>query len=508
MDQIPTPIVMMDKTYRVTFMNRAGAKLLGSDQAALIGRKCYDLFKTGHCNTPDCRCRQAMELNRIGTGETRTGSGLDIEYTGAPLTDENGNINGAVEFVLNVTAQKNAVREILDISSQAKRGNLTARTHYENAEGDFQEIAKGINEILDAIIIPLNEAMRLSDEYAKLRFSARFNGSLKVEGDFLRFSDALNHIGMEIAKAITLINNEVTELRKLAVNADSGLSDAQTGADSIAKSTIGVKDNADKGAEGVNQILKALEDLSAAVEEVTSNMESVSVMAKKANDLSTEGAKLAGKADLSMGRITSVSEIVNSSIGEINGKMTEIGKIVNLIRDIASQTNLLALNAAIEAARAGEAGRGFAVVASEVKSLAQESRESAENIATMISDLQKSAVKAGEAVDSSAKEVQNGSQDVESALRSFNAIVDSIAKMSQSTEEVAAASQEQAATVEEITASATEISKLIKGTADEASNAAAATEEAAASLSEIFRQVEHLKKISETVNDELVKFSV
>ena len=67
---IPTPVMTIDKDFNVTYMNQAGADVAGLGKEEVVGRKCYELFKTPHCRTDDCRCHQAMSKGKIASGET------------------------------------------------------------------------------------------------------------------------------------------------------------------------------------------------------------------------------------------------------------------------------------------------------------------------------------------------------------------------------------------------------------------------------------------------------
>jgi methyl-accepting chemotaxis protein len=441
----------------------------------------------------------AEYVDRISKGDIP--AKITDKYHG-DFNEIKNNLNNCIDNINALTADAKM------LAKAAVEGKLATRADATRHMGDYKKIVEGVNATLDSVIAPVNEALRISLEYAHCNFAARVDEKLSVAGDFQQFKDALNSIGIEVSKAVILINQQVDALGEAAKAAGGGVNDISAGATQIAKNTGQVNANAEKSNFGVEQVLKAMADLSAAVEEVASSMESVAGLAKNADTLSADGVKLAGKANQSMMRINDSTKIVDTNIIEINSKMKEIGKIVKLIRDIANQTNLLALNAAIEAARAGDAGRGFAVVAAEVKSLAQESRGSAENIAVMIEDLQKRSQKSAEAVVQASQQVTQGSRDVEDTLTVFNKIVESVAKISQSSTEVATATEQQSASVEEITASVHEVSGLIKGTAKEAGDAAAATEEASAALDEITKVVEKVNTIARSVGTEMSKFRV
>jgi methyl-accepting chemotaxis protein len=323
-----------------------------------------------------------------------------------------------------------------------------------------------------------------------------------------RLRNGIRNLISSLKQNIGDVNNRMENLTATSRSAAQSIEDASKGVQQIADNTSRVSDHTTRIADGFEQLSRAMQDMSAAVEEITSSMESVSALSKETDDLSVKGARLAGDAEKSMIEITETSDTVYEIVRDVEKQMGEITKIVGIIRDLANQTNLLALNAAIEAARAGDAGRGFAVVATEVKSLAQESRNSAEKIEEMIATLQNSTQHAASAMGDSKVVVEKGARMVSETVTSFNTIATAVQKVARSASEVAAATQEQAATTEEMTASISELGGFVDKTAKEASDAAAATEESSAALDEITRLVQTVSSVAVDVMKANQKFTI
>jgi methyl-accepting chemotaxis protein len=174
----------------------------------------------------------------------------------------------------------------------------------------------------------------------------------------------------------------------------------------------------------VDSVASAAEELSASID-----------------DISRQAAHAAGIAS----RAVNQARETDGTVQGLAKSAGRIGEVVGLINTIAAQTNLLALNATIEAARAGEAGRGFAVVASEVKSLASQTAKATEDISEQISDIQKVA---GEAID---------------AIKAIGGIIGEVNEVATA---IAAAVQQQGAATQEITRSTQHAAQGTKNVSD------------------------------------------
>jgi methyl-accepting chemotaxis protein len=401
---------------------------------------------------------------------------------------------------------KALITESNKLSIAAVEGKLSVRGDADKFKGGYWEIIAGINKTFENVVLPLNEGMRVSHEYSSGDFTARFDDSVKVRGDFKNFKNSMNNVGIEVSKAMQVVTQQVTNLAANTEEANASIEEVSAGANQCARNATAVSVNTEKSSQGIGQVQQAMDDLSRAIQEVATKSESVAQLVTDTTKYSREGMDLAQKTDGGMQGITKSSNDVNQIITEIKGQMDQISEIVDLITDLANQTNLLALNAAIEAARAGDAGRGFAVVATEVKSLAVESRSSAERIAGMIEKLQTQTNHAVDAVAEANSGVSEGSRALHETIASFSKIAGSIDQISQHVTEVAAAAEEQAASIEEVAASVSEVMNLIQNSSKEATDSAAATEESSAAVDEITRVIGNINTIVDNVSKEISRF--
>jgi len=373
----PLAQVVVDGDLHIVMMNAAFCKLVGYGEDRLMDMPFGDFRAKSmikYLKDSGESVADAIKMKRMTVGQSTfdTPSGLHVVIrTNIPLLDANNEVsyvyvtyNEITKIVKTQDYMAHEVSELSRVYAIMAKGDLTPR--YSLTEPD-------------------EDTKATYDQIVLLR-------------------DAVRGIIGALQTNIGDVNKRMLNLTSTADNASHSIEDASKGVSQIAKNAGKISEDAEKAASGVDQISKAMQDMSAAVEEITSSMDSVSTLSRETNELSQNGAKLAGQAEKSMTEISQSSANVYVIVSDVEKQMGEISKIVLLIRELANQTNLLALNAAIEAARAGDAGRGFAVVATEVKSLAQESRNSAERIEEMIGNLKKSTQNASQAMSDSKKD--------------------------------------------------------------------------------------------------------
>ena len=227
----------------------------------------------------------------------------------------------------------------------------------------------------------------------------------------------------------------------------------------------------------IEQAATAVNQMTAAVEEVASNAVATSEASRESDRIAQHGREQVHQTVLS---IESLAEDVTTNASQVEDlahKVYGISKVLDVIRSIAEQTNLLALNAAIEAARAGDAGRGFAVVADEVRALAHRTQQSTQEIEQMIGGIQQGTDQAVSSMQHSNSRARSTLEVAKAAGQALEEIATAFTLINERNIVIASASEQQAAVAREVDRNLMNIRDLALQTSAGANQTSAASQE-------------------------------
>ena len=320
------------------------------------------------------------------------------------------------------------------------------------------------------IIIPLRQTLRAAERVASGDLTQdlqvqRRDELGQLQASMQRMTQGLRELIGGIGDGVTQIASAAEELSAVTEQTSAGVNNQKVETD---------------------QVATAMNQMTATVHEVARNAEQASEAALMADQQAREGDRVVGEAVAQIERLA--GEVVNSSeaMNQLKAESDKIGSVLDVIKSVAQQTNLLALNAAIEAARAGEAGRGFAVVADEVRSLAQRTQQSTEEIEELIAGLQSGTQRVASVMDNSRQLTDSSVELTRRAGSSLETITRTVSSIQAMNQQIATAAEEQTAVAEEI-------NRSVMNVRDISDQTSAASEETASSSVELARLGTHLQ---------------
>jgi methyl-accepting chemotaxis protein len=363
------------------------------------------------------------------------------------ITDSyNGDFNQLKDNLNTCVGAVNAlVADALMLAKAAIEGKLATRADASKHQGDFARIVSGVNDTLDALITPVNEAAGALEQVANRDLTARMVGN--YQGDLAKIKNSLN----------TAVDN-----------LDQALQQVSTGVEQVASAAAQIGQGSQALAQGASEQASSLEEVGSSLQEMASMTRQNAANSKEARGMAEQAKNGADKGLESMTQLSDAMEKIKASADAT-------AKIVKTIDEIAFQTNLLALNAAVEAARAGDAGKGFAVVAEEVRNLAMRSAEAAKNTANMIEESVQNAeagVELNQKVFGQLQEINGQANKVgevmgeiavgsEQQSQGIDQVTSAVEQMNQLTQQNAANSEESASAAEELSSQSEELRTMV-----------------------------------------------
>jgi len=353
-------------------------------------------------------------------------------------------------------------------------------------------------EIVVGILVALILIIVISWSIFRTTIAKRLDQMIKAmeevasgDGDLTRRvtadgEDELARIGKAFNSFISDMHSSVQQISETYQHVDS-LSN------NLASISNETKDRLHQQQSQVEMVATAMHEMTASSHDISQTATHASDSAKSADHHVEEGKSVVTHAIDSINTLSNQVTETADVIKRLESDSEDIGSVLDVIRGIAEQTNLLALNAAIEAARAGEQGRGFAVVADEVRTLANRTQHSTEEIQRTIGRLQQGSKAAVDSMNRGKEQTVISVEHTEEVSKTLDAIAEAVSTIHDMNSSVAAATEEQSSVAEEINQNIANINTATNESVSGAQEVASTSDQLATASTQLKSLIERYK---------------
>lgn len=433
-----------------------------------------------------------------------------------------GNVSEAqaIHFVEGMNARQQADGIIDEMTSKLiEEINVDVENNQSNVK--LQTIFMTII-FIGAVIIAIAVGWLLSRSITKplqtvnkqLKEIADGHGDLSTEIN-LHTKDEVGEVANSFNQMIRNLRSILSQAKDTSIQVASSSEQLAASAEQSTRATEVIMEmtqtiavNSEKEQQHVTDAVKSIQQMSEGIQQVSKGSEEVYQLAQKANEASSSGASAVQNVLHEMNDIHQTVKQASKAIISLGGRSQQINGITSTITDIANRTNLLSLNAAIEAARAGEHGRGFAVVANEIRKLAEQSGQSAKQIAELIEEIVQETEQAATGIEAGTVKVVSGLTKTEQVDKVFRSIQSNVSAVTGQAEHMSSIALELAASSNQMVTLVEGVSSASSDVAAACQNSSASTEEQLASMEEITTSSQALTKLAEDLHGVLSRFKL